>query len=161
MHSLLQDSSRFAWVITEQGLSKEMRIQPAALQNAEYLQDLQLHFAQNSEGCSSEGIAVQKCKQTNKQNKQILHNPAMLVTCPAIRDKKYCWFITSSPHQIKWTDPVENQWPGSAQNQPGSSRKDLSFSDTYRAYRVSTKRTKSRWIQLLAIWLIISLHFYF
>lgn len=32
----------------------------------------------------------------------------MLVTCPDIQDKKYCWFITSPLHQIKWTGP-ENQ----------------------------------------------------
>jgi len=68
----------------------------------------------------------------------------MLVTCPDIQDKKYCWFITSPLHQIKWTGP-ENQRTDleRAQNQPGNSRKDLRFLGTYRAYRVSTKRANS------------------
>lgn len=74
MRSLPQDfSRRFACVINEQGLSKEMRIWPAALQNAEPLQDLQLHFAQNSESCSSQGLQYRNAnKQKKKKKKQIL-----------------------------------------------------------------------------------------
>lgn len=75
-------------MINEQGLSKEMRIRPAALQNAEPLQDLQLHFAQNSESCSSQGLQYRNANKQKKKEKET-----------DIIEPSYAGYLSSHPRQ--------------------------------------------------------------